>query len=122
MTPLGYRFLGCAPEERWATDGAFRTLSGAMESSDAMTNERCTAFCEARGFKYAGTEWRRECWCGNSFAPTRQPATTIASLAKCDYKCTGNQAQICGGDAWLSLYEKCEAGAACENVVFTEVM
>jgi hypothetical protein len=119
MTPLGYRFLGCAPEERWTTDGAFRTLSGATESSDAMTNERCTAFCEARGFKYAGTEWRRECWCGNSYAPTRQPATTIASLAKCDYKCTGDQAQICGGDAWLSLYEKCEEGAACENVVFT---
>ncbi|KAK4100774.1 hypothetical protein N658DRAFT_507454 [Parathielavia hyrcaniae] len=119
MTAQGFRFLGCAPEERWTSDGAFRTLSGAMESSDDMTNERCTAFCEARGFAYAGSEWRRECWCGNSFAETRRPATTVASLALCDYRCTGDQAQFCGGDAWLSLYEKCAAGAPCENVVFT---
>ncbi|KAK4033004.1 WSC domain-containing protein [Parachaetomium inaequale] len=119
LTAQGYRFLGCAPEERWTTDGPFRTLSGATESSDDMTNQRCAAFCTAQGFKYAGTEWRRECWCGNTVAATRQPATTLASLATCDYKCTGDQAQFCGGDAWLSLYERCEAGAVCENVVFT---
>lgn len=119
LTAVGYRFLGCAPEERWTTDGAFRTLSGASESSDNMTNERCAAFCAARGYKYAGTEWRRECWCGNSVAPTRQPLATLAGLATCDYKCTGDQTQICGGDAWLSLYEACEEGVACENVVFT---
>ncbi|KAK4154543.1 WSC domain-containing protein [Chaetomidium leptoderma] len=120
LTALGYRFLGCAPEERWTTDGSFRTLSGATESSaDAMTNQRCAAFCTAAGFKYAGSEWSRECWCGNAFAPTRQPATTLASLAQCNFKCTGDLGQFCGGDAWLSLYEKCEAGAACDNVVFT---
>jgi hypothetical protein len=119
LTELGYRFLGCAPEERWANDGPFRTLSGASEASDAMTNERCLAFCEERGFAFAGTEWRRECWCGNSVASTRVPATTLASLAACDHVCTGDPTQFCGGDAWLSLYQKCEEGEACENVAFT---
>jgi hypothetical protein len=119
LTAQGFRFVGCAPEERWAGDGAFRTLSGASQSTDTNTNEGCAAFCTAQGFKYAGTEWSRECWCGGSVAATRWPATTLASLEKCNYKCTGDQGQYCGGDAWLSLYERCEAGDACENVVFT---
>ncbi|KXX81167.1 WSC domain-containing protein 1 [Madurella mycetomatis] len=119
MTSLGWRFVGCAPEERWANDGPFRTLSGAMTGSDAMTNEACMAFCEAEGFAYAGTEWSRECWCDDSYAATRQPDTTLASLATCNYRCTGDAGQFCGGDAWLSLYEKCDAEEACENAVFT---
>ncbi len=119
LTSSGYRFLGCAPEERWTTDGAFRTLPDVVISSDTMTNAFCMAQCTARGYKYAGTEWSRECWCANAFAATRQPATTVASLAKCNYKCTGDQSQNCGGDAWLSLYEHCAAGAVCQNVVFT---
>ncbi len=119
LTSLGWRFLGCSPEERWTTDGAFRTLSGAVQSTDTNTNQACAAFCTSRGYKYAGSEWRRECWCGNSFAATRAPKTTVASLALCNYKCTGDQSQNCGGDAWLSLYEKCDAGAACVNQVFT---
>ncbi|KAH6632385.1 WSC domain-containing protein [Chaetomium tenue] len=120
LTASGFRFLGCAPEERWTNDGPFRTLSGASEASgDAMTNERCATFCTARGFAYAGTEWRQECWCGNEVAATRVPATTAASLANCNYVCTGDATQYCGGDAWLSLYEKCAVGGPCENVVFT---
>jgi hypothetical protein len=119
LTALGWRFLGCSPEERWTTDGAFRTLPDVVHSSDTMTNQWCVAWCEGQGFKYAGTEWNRECWCGNAYASTRAPGTTIASLATCDYPCTGDSTQICGGDAWLSLYEKCEEEEPCENQVFT---
>jgi hypothetical protein len=118
MTALGWRFLGCAPEERWADDGPFRTLAGAFRAADDMTNEACMAFCSDAGFRFAGTEWSRECWCDNSYAPTRQPATTLASLSTCNYRCVGDQGQTCGGDAWLSLYERCEEGEACENAVF----
>lgn len=120
MTALGWRYVGCAPEERWTDDGAFRTLPDAMTSSDDdMTNEACLAFCDAQGFRFAGTEWSRECWCANAYAPTRQPADTLASLAACDYPCTGDAAQFCGGDSWLSLYAKCPAEGPCENTVFT---
>ncbi|KAK3324564.1 WSC domain-containing protein [Cercophora scortea] len=119
MTSQGFAFIGCAPEERRVTDAPGRTLSGALYASDTLTSEICMAFCAGRGYLYAGTEWRRECWCGNSYAPTRQPATTLASLANCNYPCAGNAAQYCGGDAWLSLYKKCDAGGPCVNAVFT---
>lgn len=119
MTAFGFRFLGCSPEERWTSDGPFRTLPNAVHSSDTMTNQWCMAWCDGQGYKYAGTEWNRECWCGHEFAPTRAPLTTIASLERCDYRCTGDNTQFCGGDAWLSLYEKCEEDEPCENQVFT---
>ncbi|EJT76015.1 hypothetical protein GGTG_05940 [Gaeumannomyces tritici R3-111a-1] len=120
MTAQGYAFQGCAPEERTANDEPGRTLGGPRFSADDMTNEKCFEFCAARGYKLAGTEYRRECYCGNAlFRPTRQPATTVASLAGCSYPCAGNAAQFCGGSAWLSLYRKCEAGETCVNAQFT---
>ncbi|KAK3390665.1 WSC domain-containing protein [Podospora didyma] len=120
-TALGWRFIGCAPEERRVTppDAPVRTLPSALLAGDDLTNAKCMAFCGAAGYTYAGPEWRRECWCANSYLPTRQPATTLASLANCNYKCAGNAAEYCGGDAWLSLYQKCPAGGPCVNAVFT---
>ena len=84
-----------------------------------MTNAKCMAFCSNAGYKYAGTEWSRECWCANSYAATRQPATTIASVHNCNFPCSGATNEFCGGDAWLSLYEKCPVGGPCVNNVFT---
>ncbi|KAK3319130.1 carbohydrate-binding WSC domain protein [Apodospora peruviana] len=120
MTANGFRFIGCAPEERRATDGPGRVLPSALYAEDTMTNEKCMAFCATHGYAYAGTEYRRECWCGNGpIAPGRVPGTTLASLAGCNFSCMGNTAQICGGDSWLSLYQKCPTGGPCVNNVFT---
>jgi kremen protein len=120
MTPLGFRFLGCAPEERRTVPFDFpgRTLPSLTQSSGTMTNAACMSFCSTAGYKHAGTEWSRECWCANGYAATRQPATTVASLANCNFVCSGAAGEFCGGDAWLSMYEKCEVGGPCENVVF----
>lgn len=119
MTAEGFAYLGCAPEERRATDGPGRTLTGPLYADDAMTDGKCMAYCSSQGYTYAGTEYTRECWCGNSVAPGRVPQTTIASLAGCNMLCGGDATQYCGGDAWLSLYEACAAGSACVNAQFT---
>ena len=119
MTSLGFRFIGCAPEERRKDPIDFygRTLPDAAFSENNMTNERCLSLCA--GFAYAGTEWSKECWCANSYKASRQPGTTLSSVANCNFRCSGNSAQFCGGDAWLSLYERCAVGAPCVNNVFT---
>jgi len=119
LTSKGFAFVGCSPEARRANDGLDRTLTGAKFADDGMTNEKCLDFCTTKGFKYAGTEYRRECYCGGSVAPTRQPKKTVASLADCGLTCMGNTAQYCGGLSWLSLYEKCAAGSPCVNAQFT---
>merc|ERR1712144_115813 len=92
---------------------------GVVHADDTLTNNKCMTFCAGRGYKYAGTEYARECWCGNSYAPSRQPKTTKVSLAGCSTKCKGNTAQYCGGGDWLSLYQACPAGGPCVNAVFT---
>ncbi|KAM0322521.1 hypothetical protein ACHAQA_009367 [Verticillium albo-atrum] len=118
VTALGWRFVGCAPEEGPAGDGLGRTLSGALYADDLLTNELCVAFCRGRGFRFAGSEYRRECWCGNTLAETRVPGTTVTSLAGCGLTCGGDLGQICGGGGWLSLYEVCAEGEACVNAEF----
>ncbi|CAG8960530.1 hypothetical protein HYFRA_00008250 [Hymenoscyphus fraxineus] len=118
MTSKGFAFVGCAPEERRVTDAGGRTLPDLLYAEDAMTNEKCMDFCSSSGFKFAGSEWNRECWCGNSYLSTRQPETTLTSLANCNYKCSGDASQYCGGDAWLSLYQACTPGSPCINAEF----
>lgn len=120
MTALGFRFLGCAPEERRVAtfDFAGRTLPSAMFGDGTMTNANCMAFCSNGGYKYAGTEWSRECWCANTLPETREPEGTMASLANCNFRCAGAGDEYCGGDSWISVYEECEVGEVCENGVF----
>jgi len=42
----------------------------------------------------------------------------MGSLKGCNFPCAGSPGQLCGGDAWLSLYEKCPAEGLCENNKF----
>ncbi|CRK17506.1 hypothetical protein BN1723_011323 [Verticillium longisporum] len=104
-----FRYRGCAPD----ASGKSRTLNGTDVSSDNMTVARCLEYCDERGFKYAGVEYRRECFCGNFVDHDREPKKGI--LGVCELPCTGDNNEVCGGYGGISLYEKCSAGAACEN-------
>lgn len=72
-----------------------------------MTLENCAAFCA--GYKYFGTEYAAECYCGASLHAT---AAEAASPADCAMPCTGNPAQLCGGPGRLELYEADGVAAA----------
>lgn len=71
-----------------------------------MTLENCAAFCA--GYRYFGTEYAAECYCGNVLHAT----SANASLADCAMPCSGNPAQYCGGPNRLELYENDAAAAA----------
>ncbi|KAL2755425.1 hypothetical protein ACRALDRAFT_1064452 [Sodiomyces alcalophilus JCM 7366] len=119
VTSEGFAFVGCAPEEGPAGDGIpGRTLDGELYADDDLTNELCVQYCGSRGYIYAGSEYSRECWCGNSFLPTRQPNNTIDDLAGCNMRCGGDDGQWCGGAGWMSLYEACVEDEPCVNAVF----
>ncbi|OLN88507.1 WSC domain-containing protein-like protein 1 [Colletotrichum chlorophyti] len=90
----GYVYQGCYVD-------VGRTISGAVTSSDQMTNEACTEYCYGQGFPYAGTEYYRECWCGNALAT----GGILANEADCTTPCVGNTTQPCGGPFRLSLYK-----------------
>ncbi|MCJ1322778.1 hypothetical protein MMC15_008128 [Xylographa vitiligo] len=68
-------------------------------NSQNMTVELCTSSCKANGFRYAGLEYYGECFCGD--AVNGPPAL---SESDCSFACTGNNAEICGGFDFVSIY------------------
>jgi hypothetical protein len=88
-----------------------------MTAYDSMTLESCAADCT--GYAYCtytpvpalvflpklihpqvGTEYGRECYCGNSFATGSQPVPQD----ECTFPCAGNGAEVCGAGLRLSVY------------------
>jgi hypothetical protein len=88
-----YDFVYCLAEP---ADG--RALTSANTAADDMTLAKCAAFCAA--YPYFGTEWSRECYCGNE--PVQ--GSNLAPLTECNYACSGDPTQACGGSRRLSLY------------------
>ncbi|KAF9879202.1 copper radical oxidase [Colletotrichum karsti] len=88
-----FKYYGCQTEIQ---NG--RTLGEKSFGDDAMTIEKCTAFCA--GYTFAGLEWSRECWCGNSFAGV----SNVAPQSDCTMTCSGNAFQYCGNANRLSVY------------------
>ncbi|KAL2760534.1 hypothetical protein ACRALDRAFT_2095766 [Sodiomyces alcalophilus JCM 7366] len=88
-----YRLVSC-----WTEGDGVRALSGASFAYDSMTLESCMANCT--GFDYWGTEYGRECYCGNSL----HGSTSSAPLDECDMACGGDDTQYCGSGNRLELY------------------
>ncbi|KAK8056954.1 WSC domain-containing protein [Apiospora rasikravindrae] len=91
-----YNWYGCQLEV------GGRTLQLAAYADDSMTLESCQAFCSGKGATYFGTEYGRECYCGNSFQNGPQPAPA----SDCSQLCAGNPYEYCGNGNRLSVYVK----------------
>ncbi|KAL8837213.1 MAG: hypothetical protein Q9176_005844 [Flavoplaca citrina] len=107
-----YRYNGCYKE-----NNPGRQLKIQLYGNDpAMTNDKCITECAAKGYAIAATEYTNECWCGNRFP------SELAKEDDCNYVCTGNETQICGGNGYfhdhshMSLFTNGKAGAALPNV------
>lgn len=92
-TPFKYK--GC-----WK-DTSSRVLRGSGRIHDlSMTRQKCETHCQ-NSTHYA-VQAGTECWCGNEIAE----ATEKLQESDCDYKCMGDQSQICGGSWKMSLFSK----------------
>ncbi|KAH8200280.1 hypothetical protein TruAng_005553 [Truncatella angustata] len=91
-------------DEKWMWDGcrteanSSRALVSKTTSSDDLTLETCAESCT--GFKYFGTEYGRECYCGNSFSG----GSTETVAEECSMTCSGNPKEFCGAGDRLSVY------------------
>ena len=96
-TPL-YSALGCYQD--YYPNG--RTLNGASTSSDNMTPAVCQQFCASQGQTTYGVEYGRECYCS---ANTISQCATKLSQSSCNYACSGDNSQLCGGDNAIQIFE-----------------
>jgi hypothetical protein len=92
--------LGCfhdqkEPQGRPNTSG--RDLDGFLLSDTKMTTELCVQTCASKGFPFAGTQWRTECFCGTSYGKSGR-------AENCNEPCAGNPHEICGGNLANTVY------------------
>ncbi|KAH8895106.1 WSC-domain-containing protein [Thozetella sp. PMI_491] len=91
-----YEYFGCA------TDTLPRTLDGgASTSSDSMSLDMCESFCGGLGFTFFGTEYGRECYCGNELRDESQ----LVDDGECNQMCDGDNSQLCGQSDRLTIYK-----------------
>jgi hypothetical protein len=111
LTSDGWSYVGCGQDNYYS-----RILTGASTSQSSMTNDQCVKFCDGKGFSIAGTEYSKECYCGNSIPDVGAP---IAGLpGNCKMPCAGDATQMCGGSGPITLYKKC-SGTTCVNAIKT---
>ncbi|KAF4825695.1 WSC domain-containing protein [Colletotrichum siamense] len=94
--PATHATLSDTPYVGCFADGNARVLPSKQFTSDSMTAAACAANCA--GYTYFGTQWSRECWCGNTLP------TVSAPDADCSMTCTGSSSETCGGSLRLSVY------------------
>ena len=90
-----YRLQGCYCEP---TNGA-RAL-GTFWGDNGMTVEACVA--RAAGAKYAGVEYGRECWYGNTLDAG---AVLESNNNNCSLLCPGSSLEYCGASTHLLIYK-----------------
>jgi hypothetical protein len=84
-------FIGCFK------DTSDYDLNGYLERSRQNTPQRCIALCQGKGFAYAGVQYGESCLCGNRYGK-------YGAANNCDYPCTGDRSQMCGGYNANSVY------------------
>jgi len=72
-------------------------LNGHLERSATNTPQRCIETCRQKGFAYAAVQYGQSCLCGDSYGK-------YGKADNCNYKCTGDPNQICGGYSANSVY------------------
>ncbi|EWG47706.1 hypothetical protein FVEG_07758 [Fusarium verticillioides 7600] len=76
-----------------------RTLSNSLNIA-GNTNKKCQDACAAAGYKYAGTEFGNQCFCGNTIDNSGAPI----AASTCNKACAGDSTATCGGPNALSLF------------------
>jgi hypothetical protein len=66
-----------------------------------MTIEKCLSDCWM--YQYAGVEYGRECWCGNTLNTGGSTSLNVSD-SNCGFTCPGNNSEFCGSGSHLSLY------------------
>ncbi|WWC88965.1 uncharacterized protein L201_003880 [Kwoniella dendrophila CBS 6074] len=79
-----------------------RALASASWSDNSMTNAKCMNYCSGQGFQFAGTEYGRECYCGDSLVNGASLSRTSTSCTK---SCGGDSSTICGGGSSLTVFQ-----------------
>ncbi|EFQ34788.1 WSC domain-containing protein [Colletotrichum graminicola M1.001] len=101
--PSPWAYMGCFTEVT-----SSRALSGDSYHGDDMSQEKCIAYCDGKGYGVAGVEWGRECYCGYLL----DSASDKAPETDCKKPCAGNSGEVCGEGGRLNVFTNGDAAPA----------
>ncbi|KAF1827885.1 WSC-domain-containing protein [Dissoconium aciculare CBS 342.82] len=93
--PTGFSALGCFIDN----GSGGRVLPIANGTSSTNTPAQCASRCRGLGYRFSGTEYSNECYCGNV-----QPTTNTAS-SQCNMACAGDNTQFCGAGNRINIVQ-----------------
>ncbi|GKT44524.1 WSC domain-containing protein [Colletotrichum spaethianum] len=98
-----WTYMGCFTD---TTSG--RVLDGDSYHGDDMSQEKCIAYCDGKGYSMAGVEWGRECYCGYLLdtSADKSPETD------CSKPCAGNSDEVCGNGGRINVFTNGDAAPA----------
>eukprot|EP00903_Cladosiphon_okamuranus_P021311 g19582.t1 len=99
----GYDLLGCFADAQPGPNGKDVRIMGDMTSSNDMTAEICFGLCNDGTKTHFGTQYGKECWC--VYDPELESINQFNDVAlPCDYPCTGDATETCGGYDSMTVY------------------
>ena len=70
-----------------------------------MTQETCVGTCSTRGYRYAGVEFGKECYCANTLNSVANGGKSAqAGEGDCSMSCSGDDGEFCGGSARIGVW------------------
>ncbi|KAI7324666.1 WSC-domain-containing protein [Hortaea werneckii] len=82
------------------TEGSSGRALGAKGSSGSFVDlDYCASYCS--GYKYFGTEYGSECYCGNTLGT----GASVTLSGDCSMTCADNATQFCGAGNRLTVYQ-----------------
>ena len=83
-----------------------RLLSTQISSLTSNTRASCQSQCRDNGYRIAGVQYGRECWCGNtlSVGGGQTPASQVVSDSECTMTCPGGDDNACGNQWRMKVY------------------
>lgn len=99
--PGGWSAKGC-----WQ-DGPNGRILPKYQAPDnnQLTPQLCAQLCDSKGYSVSGTEYFRQCFCGNAIYNGGHASKENSS---CNTPCDGDQKQMCGGAGYLSIISEGE--------------
>lgn len=95
--PAGWAYEGCYTDDVPGT----HALPMQQPDNSNLTIQSCVWSCYQQGYSVSGLESHSECFCGNAIY---NGGTLVPLDGNCNFNCTGNTTEICGGSYRLSVY------------------
>ncbi|KAF2209576.1 hypothetical protein CERZMDRAFT_70063 [Cercospora zeae-maydis SCOH1-5] len=89
-------YAGCYTD----TNATGRSVSNRQPDDPNMTIESCISVCSSQGFRVAGMQFARECYCDNFL----RNSPSLVDDDECNMPCVGNENEDCGAGGRNSVY------------------